>query len=66
MLDDSVAVEVVAVGRGHRLQGLDDLVDAHAGTELERRRRLADVQRADLLDVDENVAGQHFTNTGCD
>ncbi len=62
MSHHGLPVEVFPVLLCHRLQR-NDVADVHAAAQFQRRRRFADGQRSDVLNVDENLAWHHYKLT---
>ena len=63
MSHHGLPVEVFPVLLCHRLQRRNDVADVHAAAQFQRRRRFADGQRSDVLNVDENFAWHHYKLT---
>ena len=55
MIGQCISVKVFLVRFSHRFDGLNDVIDVHSTSKFQVRRRLADGQCANFLDVDENV-----------
>jgi hypothetical protein len=55
MVGHSFSVKVFLVRFSHGFDSFDDVINVHPTSKFQFRRRLADCQRSNLLDVDENV-----------
>ena len=55
MIGQCFSVEVFLVRFCHGFDGLNDIIDVHSTSKFQIRRRLADGQCSNFLDVDEDV-----------